>query len=75
MDSDDSTVARRVFGSANLEENFDVFLWLLDRMDWHDLYREAPVPRARAAGFFYRIGNIPAAVSKCKPSLTSTNEQ
>ena len=59
-------MAQRVFGSANLEENFDVFLWLLDRDGLARCLSRNCVTRARAAGLFYRIGNISAAVSKCK---------
>jgi hypothetical protein len=44
MDSDDS---RRVFGSANFKENFDVFLWLLDGDGTGTMFIEKLASRAR----------------------------
>ena len=37
MDSDDSTWRNESLGARTRKENFDVFLWLLDRMDWHNI--------------------------------------
>jgi hypothetical protein len=44
-------------------------------MGWHDVYREARARAQEPQRSSCSIGDIPAGVRKCWPSLTWTNEQ